>query len=144
MTNANKSKENTTTRVIAPKKTRARKSTPTAAKSAGKKARVVENRRSATSSRQALVSQLRQDLKATKEALTSVKMTARKELKLAKKAAKDEIAVVKDQLAGVLKREKALIKMSQIKTSKMIAAGEHWEKKQLHKIKKLTSRAHRI
>jgi hypothetical protein len=141
MRNANKSKQTNSARVTASEKSGTRKKTTSRTKTAGKKDKVVENRSSANSSKQALVSQLRRDLKATKEALKSVKMTASKELKLAKKAAKDEIAVVKDQLAGFLKREEALIKMSQNKTREMIAAGGRWEKQQLHKIKKLTSRA---
>jgi hypothetical protein len=141
MRNANKSKQTKSARVTASEKSGTRKKTTSRTKIAGKKDKIVENRSSANSSKQALVSQLRRDLKATKEALKSVKMTASKELKLANKAAKDEIAVVKDQLAGVLKREKALIKMSQNKTREMIAAGGRWEKQQLLKIKKLTSRA---
>ncbi len=141
MRNANKSKQTNSARVTASKKTRAGEKTTSRTKTAGKKDKVVENRSSANSNKQALVSQLRRDLKATKEALKSVKKTTSKELKLAKKAAKDEITVVKDQLAGVLKREKTLIKMSQNKTREMFAAGERWEKQQLHKIKKLTSRA---
>jgi len=140
MRNANKSKQTTTAGVTASEKRGTRKKTIVKKKAAGRKDKVTANRINATSSRQALLSQLRRDLKATKEALKSVKMTTRKELKLAKKAAKDEIAVLKDQLAGVLKREKALIKMSQNKTREMIAAGERWEKQQLHKINKLTSR----
>jgi len=141
MRNANKGKQTKSARVTASEKSGTRKKATSRTKTAGKKDKVVENRSSANSSKQALVSQLRRDLKATKEALKSVKMTASKELKLAKKAAKDEIAVVKDQLAGFLKREEALIKMSQNKTREMIAAGGRWEKQQLHKIKKLTSRA---
>lgn len=60
---------------------------------------------------------------ATKEALIVAKNTAREELKLVKVAAKDEIAVLKDQLAAALKREKALVKISKKKAREMLVAG---------------------
>lgn len=60
---------------------------------------------------------------ATKEALIVAKNTAREELKLVKVAAKDEIAVLKDQLAAALKRGKALVKISKKKAREMLVAG---------------------
>jgi len=152
MTNATRTKKTTTARQNATKKVRSQKKNTTEKKAVikeavaeqkkmpGRKHKIAANRRSASSSRQALESKLKQDMKATKKALKSMRAAARDEIKLAKAAAKDEIASLKDQLAEVLKREKALVKMSQEKTRKMIAAGERWERKQLNKIKKATAR----
>ncbi len=77
---------------------------------------------------------------ATKEALIVAKNTAREELKLVKVAAKDEIAVLKDQLAAALKRGKALVKISKKKAREMLVAGQRWEKKQLARIKKAAAK----
>lgn len=122
------------------KKTTARKKTATKKKSTTSNKTTTANRKTAATSRHALTDRLKQDLKATKEALSTVRIAAREELKLARVAAKDEIAVLKDQLAAALKRENGLLKLSEQKARKMFAAGERWEKIQLEKIKKAASR----
>lgn len=90
----------------------------------------------ATKSRNDFTKQLRADLKASREALRAASAAAREELKLANAAAKAEIAVLKDQLAAVMKREKALLNISEQKAKMMWKAGEQWEKKQMAKIRK--------
>jgi len=79
----------------------------------------------ATRSRNELVKTLRKDLEDT-----------RATLKAAKAAARAEAALLKDQLRAALKRERELVKISEKKIKKMIAAGERWEKKQIGKLKK--------
>jgi len=101
---------------------------------AGKISSTDENRRAADSSRKALINRLKIDLMKARDA-------AREELKLANVAARDEIAVLKDQLAAALKREEKLRKLSEKKIKKMLAAGERWEKKQRVKLKKAADRA---
>ena len=56
-------------------------------------------------------------------------------------AAKAEIAVLKDQLDAVMKREKALLRVSEQKTKVMWKAAEQWEKKQVSKIQKMFKKA---
>lgn len=91
----------------------------------------------ATRTRNDLNRKLKEDLKATKEALRAAKTAAREEIRLAKAAAKAEIAVLKDQLAAVMKREKALLKVSEQKATMMWKAAEKWEKQQVAKINKM-------
>ena len=88
----------------------------------------------AASSRKILMDRLKIDLIKARDA-------AREELKLARAAARDEIAVLKDQLAAALKREAELRKLSEKKIKKMLAAGERWEKKQRIKLKKAARKA---
>jgi len=118
----------------ASKKKTVRKKAAVKKKTASRKKTTTKNRKTATTSRHALTARLKQDLEATKKAF-------REELKLVRVAAKDEIAVLKDQLTEALKREKGLIKLSEQKARKMLTAGERWEKKQLAKIKKAAARA---
>ena len=114
------------------KKTAAKKRSSTAKAS---------HKRTATRTRNDLTKQLRADLKATRETLRAANAAAREELKLAKAAAKAEITVLKDQLNAVMKREKALRKISEEKAKMMWKAGEQWEKKQMAKIKKTFRKA---
>lgn len=125
------------------KKSDAKKKAPVRKSKPVTRDRATENIKAASSSRVALVSKLRADLKASTDALKAARVAAREELKLVKTAAKDEIAVLRDQLAAVVKREKELMKMSKNKTAKMIAAGERWEKEQLARIKKIASQTRR-
>jgi exosome complex RNA-binding protein Csl4 len=90
----------------------------------------------ATRTRNDLTKQLKADLKATKAALRSSSVAARAELKLARAAAKAEIAVLRDQLSAAIKREQALIKISEQKAKMMWKAGEEWEKQQIAKMRK--------
>ena len=131
---------------ISKKKTSVRKKPTVTKKTAAKKKTTTRkkpkmtNRKTAATSRHALTDKLKQDLKATKEALNVARVAAREELKLATVAAKDEIAVLKDQLAAALNREKSFIKLSEQKAKKMLVAGERWEKKQIEKIKKAAAK----
>jgi hypothetical protein len=118
----------------AKKKTTVRKKAAVKKKVTTRKKTSTTNRKTADTSRHALTARLKLDLKATRKAF-------REELKLVRVAAKDEIAVLKDQLSEALKREKGLVKLSEQKAMKMLAAGERWEKKQLAKIKKAAARA---
>jgi hypothetical protein len=103
---------------------------------AGKKKTVTKKRSAAahkgdaTRKRNELTSQLRADLQASKETL-----------KAANAAAKAEITVLKDQLNAVMKREKALLKVSEQKAKIMWKAAEQWEKKQVAKIQKMFHKA---
>jgi len=124
----------------ASKKTTARKKAAVKKKATSRKKSSSTNRKTAATSRHALTARLKQDLIATKKALIVASNAAREELKLVRVAAKDEIAVLKDQLAAAMKREKELVKISEQKARKMFAAGERWEKKQLEKIKKAASK----
>ena len=98
-------------------------------------------RRAAARSRTELIKRLKADLEASRAALRVARDAAREEIKLVNAAAKNEIAVLKDQLAKAMKREEKLRKISQKKAKKMLAAGERWEKKQLDKLKKATEEA---
>ena len=111
-----------------------RKTSAKSKAAAGKISSTDENRRAADSSRKALINRLKIDLMKARDA-------AREELKLANVAARDEIAVLKDQLATALKREEKLRKLSEKKIKKMLAAGERWEKKQRVKLKKAANKA---
>jgi len=51
--------------------------------------------------------------------------------------------VLKEQLAAALKREQELMKLGEKKAKAMLAAGERWEKKQIARIKKATSKKRR-
>ena len=106
-----------------------------------KRSTTAAHKRSATKKRNDLAKQLRADLKASRETLRGATAAAREELKLAKAAAKAEIAVLKDQLAAVMKREQALRKVSEQKAKMMWKAGEQWEKKQVAKIQKAFRKA---
>ncbi len=113
--------------------------TPARKKTAGKTPRkktTASNRKAAAASRKALTKKLRADLKSAQAALSKARVVAAEELKLVRAAARDEIAVLKDQLDKALKREKELRKISEKKAKKMLAAGEAWEKKQLEKLRK--------
>lgn len=99
-------------------KTRARRKT-----SPGKDSNKAK-RKAATDSRHAAAEKLEQNLKDVREAL-----------KVARTAAKAEITLLRDKLDAALKREE-LVKISEKKAKRMIAAGENWEKKQLAKLKK--------
>jgi hypothetical protein len=98
----------------------------------------------ATRKRHDLTRQLREDLKATKAALRLASASAREEIKLVNAAAKAEIAVLKDQLAAVMKREQALAKIGEQKAKLMWKAGEQWEKKQVAKIQKAFKKAPKL
>ena len=111
-----------------------RKTSAKSKAAAGKISSTDENRRAADSSRKALINRLKIDLMKARDA-------AREELKLANVAARDEIAVLKDQLAAALKREEKLRKLSEKKIKKMLAAGERWEKKQRVKLKNAADKA---
>lgn len=113
------------------RKTAANK-TPVKKKAAKKTAVKPEERRKAkaTASRGKLVDSLKKDLK-----------EAKKTLKLAKAAANDEIAVLKDHLDASLKREQELQKIYEKKLRKMLQAGERWEKKQLTRLGKAAEKA---
>ncbi len=124
-------KKKTAKKKVAKKKTAKKKS------SVSKKT-VALHRKAAASSRSALSSKLKKDMIAT---LKAARITAAEELKLVKAAAKDEIAVLKDQLAAALKRERELSRISEKKALKMLAAGERWEKEQLAKLKQATAKA---
>lgn len=91
----------------------------------------------ATRKRNDLTKRLKADLQATRQALKQARAAAREELKLANAAAKAEITVLKDQLAVMNKREKALLKIGEQKAKHMWNAGEKWEKEQISKIKKM-------
>jgi len=91
------------------------------------------NRKAATDSQRELVAKLRQDLKDVKETI-----------KVARATAKYEIALLKEQLDAALKREKELVKISEKKTRKMLAAGERWEKKQVAKMMKSAEKARKL
>lgn len=127
----------------ASKKTAVRKKAAVKKKTTTRKKTSSTNRKAAATSRHALTDRLKQDLKATKEALNIARIAAREELKLVRIAARDEIAVLKDQLTAGLKREKELVKISEKKARKMLAAGGGWEKKQLARIKKAVSRVYK-
>ena len=129
------------TKKKASKKTTARKKTAVKKKATTRKKTTATNRKVAATSRHALTARLKQDLIATKKALIVARNAAREELKLVRVAAKDEIAVLKDQLAAAMKREKELVKISKQKARKMYTAGESWEKKQFAKLKKAASKA---
>ncbi|MGD8526714.1 MAG: hypothetical protein PVJ63_10725, partial [Thioalkalispiraceae bacterium] len=105
-------------------------------KSVGKKrSSAAANKGVATRRRNDLAKKLREDLKASREALRSARAAAREELKLANAAAKAEIKVLKDQLAAARKREQALVKISEQKAKMMWKAGEQWERQQMTKLK---------
>jgi len=137
---------------VVEKKTVARKKTSTAKKKTAKKKDIKKkssvskktaalHRKAAATGREALTSKLKKDMSATIKSLRAATAIAAEELKLVKAAAKDEIAVLKDQLAAALKRERELSRISEQKALKMLAAGERWEKKQLAKLKKVTANA---
>ena len=56
---------------------------------------------------------------------------------MAREAAAAEIAVIKDQLAAALKREKELMALAEKKVQMMLAAGARWEKEQMTKIQNI-------
>ena len=97
------------------KKPVARKKTAAKKKTSVRKKTSVKHLESAATSRHALTDRLKKDLKATKQVLSDAKAAASEEIKLAKVVAKNEIAVLKDQLAAALKREKELVKLSKLK-----------------------------
>ena len=106
---------------VVEKKTVARKKTAkkkvAKKKSSVSKKTVALHRKAAASSRNALSSKLKKDMIAT---LKAARLTAAEELKLVKAAAKDEIEVLKDQLAAARKREKELVRISEQKIKKMM------------------------
>lgn len=122
------------------KKKTAKKKTTKKKSSVSKKA-VASHRKAAATSRKALISKLKKDMGATIRSLKAASITAAEELKLVRAAAKDEIAVLKDQLAAALKRERELSRISEQKIKKMLVAGERWEKEQLAKLKQAAANA---
>ena len=116
---------------VAGKTVTARRTAP-----ARKRSTTEENRKAAAGTRRALVNRLKRDLKKARDA-------ARVELKLVNAAARNEIAVLRDQLAAALKREEELRKISEIKLRKMLATGERWEKVQMERLKKAADEARR-
>jgi len=122
------------------KKKTAKKKTTKKKSSVSKKA-VASHRKAAATSRKALTSKLKKDMGATIRSLKAASITAAEELKLVRAAAKDEIAVLKDQLAAALKRERELSRISEQKIKKMLVAGERWEKEQLAKLKQAAANA---
>ena len=62
-------------------------------------------------------------------------------LKAVRTSARDEIILLKDLLDAALKREKELVRLSEKKARKMIAAGERWEKKHMGRLKKAADKA---
>ncbi len=109
-------------------------------KTAKKRSVAAAHKVTATKTRKELAIRLREDLKAAKEALKAANIAARKEINLAKAAAKAEAAVLKDQLAAARKREQVLLKLGKQKAKEMWKAGEQWEKKQMAKIKAIKSK----
>jgi hypothetical protein len=107
----------------------AKKKTAPKRKAAAKKSSLSANRKAAIAKRKALANRLRADLKASKDTITAVT-----------EAAKAEIAVLKDQLNAAQKREVELRKLGGKKVRAMVAAGEKWEKRQMTKIHKITSK----
>ena len=122
------------------KKKTAKKKTTKKKSSVSKKV-VASHRKAAATSRKALTSKLKKDMGATIRSLKAASITAAEELKLVRAAAKDEIAVLKDQLAAALKRERKLSRISEQKIKKMLVAGERWEKEQLAKLKQAAANA---
>ena len=92
----------------------------------------VAHRKAAADKRNALVKQLRQDLKDSRDTLKAVKASA-----------KAEVKVLKDELKAALKRERELVKLGEKKISMMFTAGEKWERKQVAKIKKIVAKKRR-
>jgi len=122
------------------KKKTAKKKTTKKKSSVSKKV-VASHRKAAATSRKALTSKLKKDMGATIRSLKAASITAAEELKLVRAAAKDEIAVLKDQLAAALKRERELSRISEQKIKKMLVAGERWEKEKLAKLKQAAAKA---
>lgn len=113
----------------------------TSKKKTSKKGAVTSaHRATATKTRHELTARLREDLKATKEALKAANIAAREEIKLARAAAKAEISVLKDQLKTAHKREQALLTLGKQKAKEMLKAGEQWEKKQMARIRAIKSK----
>ncbi len=129
-----------TKKTASAKKKTAKKKTTKKKSSVSKKA-VASHRKAAATSRKALTSKLKKDMGATIRSLKAASITAAEELKLVRAAAKDEIAVLKDQLAAALKRERKLSRISEQKIKKMLVAGERWEKEQLAKLKRAAANA---
>lgn len=109
-------------------------------KKVSKKKSTTAKRKVAASKTGALTKKLREDLKTTKETFNVFKAAAKVEIKLAKEAAKAEMAVLKDQLDAALKRERELVKLAEGKVRMMVSAGDKWEKEQMAKIKKMGSK----
>ncbi len=105
-----------------------------------KQSNTTAHKAAATHSRNELAARLKEDLKATKEALKAANSAAREEIRLAKAAAKAEIAVLKDQLMAARKREQALLKLGKLKAKAMWKAGEEWEKKQMANLKEIKNK----
>ena len=120
----------------ASKKTTARKKAAVKKKATSRKKSSSTNRKTAATSRHALTARLKQDLIATKKALIVARNAAREELKLVRIAAKDEIAVLKDQLAAAMKREKELVKISEHKARKMLQRENAGRKSNSRRLKK--------
>jgi hypothetical protein len=121
------------------KSTAKKKAVSKKAPAAKRKATPASTRKAATASRTALTKQLREDLKASREALRRANAAAKEEIKLAREAAKAEVALVKEQLNAALKREQQLMKIAEQKAKMMLSAGERWEKEQIKKLQKMMS-----
>ena len=141
-----KKNEVTIKKTVARKKTTSAKKKTAKKKTAKKKSPVrkksaASHRKAAATSRKALTSKLKKDMGATIRSLKAASIIAAEELKLVRDAAKDEIAVLKDQLAAALKRERELSRISEQKAKQMLIAGERWEKQQLAKLKQAAAKA---
>lgn len=124
----------------AKKKTSSKKKTASNKKTTTKKSAAANRKKKAADKRGALVAKLKQDLAATRVALGAAKKGAREEIKLARSAAKAEVAVLKDQLNVALKQQKAIRSMAEEKAKILWAAGQKWEKEQLAKIRKMVGK----
>ncbi len=141
-----KKNEVTIKQTVARKKTTSAKKKTAKKKTAKKKSPVrkksaASHRKAAATSRKALTSKLKKDMGATIRSLKAASIIAAEELKLVRAAAKDEIAVLKDQLAVALKREREFSRISEQKAKQMLIAGERWEKQQLAKLKQAAAKA---
>jgi len=94
-----------------------KKKTSSKKKTTKKKSAVANRKKKAADNRSALVTKLKKDLAATKVAMKAAQKGAREEINLAKRVAKAEVAVLKDQLNIALKQEKALRTMAEKKAS---------------------------
>lgn len=118
----------------------AKKKTTRKKKTTSKKSAVDKRKINAEKKLSALVAKLKLDLAATRVILNAARKGASQEIKLARSAAKAEIAVLKDQLNVAMKREKALRTMAEQKAKVLLATGRRWEKEQLAKIRKMLGR----
>ncbi len=100
----------------------------------------VDARNKATASREALLNQLRVDIKAGKDAIFTAGDAAKADLKLIKRAASDEIAVLKERISGALNQEGTLLNIGRRKMKQALSDGEDWGKKQLSNLRSAADR----